>query len=716
MKTLIYMLLALALLSSKAYASFCYCVEWDNIVLKVRVASYEGVFAANPAIAADGTIYINVTESTGGTYGKLIARSPDRVETVLLTDVLPNVSPVIAPDGTLYLAVVSETDRSRSVMVALAPDGSELWRYEGINGWMFNGPSIAADGTLIVTTFNENIYAISPQGELLWTTSYPSFAFSPTVIGPSGNLYIPTMNDDETNSLLAYSSKGDALWSKEFPFRVFSGIAIGEDGALYFGADGLYAFNSDGDELWKAGLGDYDFTGITGPPTVDGFGNIYAGYQAANNGDQELLYSGMASFAADGTLRWSYALENGEIILTSPIITADGVAIFASDSGLIYKLSAEDGTLVTAPFSAEIVTDVYGISISNEGNLIVNGDGGLIIWMDWLELATSPWPKYMRDNRNSSSAASTAGGNTPQIYKAADDVDGDGKSDLLWRSYDKGWNFLWSMAGTEILSATPINVVASPDWDMVATGDYDADGFSDIFWRNQSTGQNFVYLMNGSSINTRYSLNYVTAGEWIVAGSGDFDGDGSADILWRNVMRGDTWFYLMSDGVIQDSISSLWVTDLNYEISTIADIDGDGDDDVIWRHSQSGINYIWEMENGAISSRYILNTVNTDWNIVGAGDLDGDGTDDIILRNKINGQNWAYFMDNGRLRESVLINTVADLNWEIANIGDYDGDGKADLLWRNSAAGRNIIHLMDGATIKARGVLRATDDTWKVAR
>ena len=181
-------------------------------------------------------------------------------------------------------------------------------------------------------------------------------------------------------------------------------------------------------------------------------------------------------------------------------------------------------------------------------------------------------------------------------------------------------------------------------------------------------------------------------------------------------MRGDTWFYLMSDGVIQDSISSLWVTDLNYEISTIADIDGDGDDDVIWRHSQSGINYIWEMENGAISSRYILNTVNTDWNIVGAGDLDGDGTDDIILRNKINGQNWAYFMDNGRLRESVLINTVADLNWEIANIGDYDGDGKADLLWRNSAAGRNIIHLMDGATIKARGVLRATDDTWKVAR
>ena len=93
------------------------------------------------------------------------------------------------------------------------------------------------------------------------------------------------------------------------------------------------------------------------------------------------------------------------------------------------------------------------------------------------------------------------------------DVDGDGKSDLLWRSYAKGWNFLWTMDGAFMSSATPINVVASNEWDMVGQGDYDADGKSDIFWRNNTSGQNFVYLMDGSSIKNRYSLNYVTGGD-----------------------------------------------------------------------------------------------------------------------------------------------------------------------------------------------------------
>jgi len=111
-----------------------------------------------------------------------------------------------------------------------------------------------------------------------------------------------------------------------------------------------------------------------------------------------------------------------------------------------------------------------------------------------------------------------------------------------------------------------------------------------------------------------------------------------------------------------------------------------------------------------------LITVNTDWDIAGTGDLDGDGTADIIMRNQVDGRNWAYMMKDGQIETSTLINEVAELNWQIENIGDYDGDGKADLLWRNEAASRNIVHLMDGVTVKSRGVLRPTDNTWQVAK
>jgi len=304
------------------------------------------------------------------------------------------------------------------------------------------------------------------------------------------------------------------------------------------------------------------------------------------------------------------------------------------------------------------------------------------------------------------------------VIKSAvkNDLNADGKSDLLWRSYDKGWNFLWTMDGTDMSSATPINVVVSNDWDMVGQGDYDTDGKSDIFWRNNYSGQNFIYLMDGASIKNRYSLNYVTGGSWIVAGSGDFDGDGTVDVLWRNTSRGDTWFYLMGDGVIRESLPSLWVTNLDYQIAATGDIDGDGDDDVIWRNAANGINYLWIMQDGAIANRYTLNTANTNWEIAGAGDLDGDGTDDIILRNQVTGENWVYYMENGQIRQSTLINTVADTNWVIVNIGDFDGDGRDDFLWRDETTARNIIHLMDGTTIKSRGVLRNTNNTWRVTK
>ncbi|MBL3811665.1 FG-GAP-like repeat-containing protein [Alteromonas macleodii] len=178
------------------------------------------------------------------------------------------------------------------------------------------------------------------------------------------------------------------------------------------------------------------------------------------------------------------------------------------------------------------------------------------------------------------------------------DVNADGKSDLLWRSFAKGWNFLWTMDGTSVAKASPINVVQEYTWAMDGLGDYDGDGKSDIFWRDSESGMNFVYLMNGASIKNRYVLNFVTAETWQLVGNGDFNGDGVGDVMWRNVERGDTWFYLMGNGLIATSKPSLWVTDLNFKVAVTGDIDGDGDDDIIWRQLNTGLIYIWIMDNG----------------------------------------------------------------------------------------------------------------------
>ena len=71
--------------------------------------------------------------------------------------------------------------------------------------------------------------------------------------------------------------------------------------------------------------------------------------------------------------------------------------------------------------------------------------------------------------------------------------------------------------------------------------DVDGDCKSDIVWRNSATGENTIWLMNGLTIAAQGSINFLPDQAWQVQGMGDFDGDGRADILWRNVWTGENY-------------------------------------------------------------------------------------------------------------------------------------------------------------------------------
>jgi hypothetical protein len=429
-----------------------------------------------------------------------------------------------------------------------------------------------------------------------------------------------------------------------------------------------------------------------------------AGSPLINNG---ILDDNSPSLDQRGMARQSGSLDIGAVELQQANIEdmdGDGIADAVDpdndndgvlDNNDAYPLIAIDGYVDTDNDGAPDACNAACISLGMAADTDDDNDGVLDV--------DDAYPLDLTQSKNATQ------------QKIKNDVDGDGNSDLLWRSEAKGWNFLWSMDGVKTKQASPINVVQDDGWLMAGQGDYDADGHSDILWRNTLTGLNFIYLMDGLNIKAKQVLNYVDAPQWELRGSGDFNGDGKGDVLWRNVDRGDTWFYMMDGLRIGTNQPSLWVTDLNFKVAAIGDINGDGTDDVIWRNQVTGVNYIWIMADGKIADRYTLNAIDADWTIAGAGDLDGDGTDDIILRNQVDGRNWAYLMEDGQIKTSELINTVG-MGWQIADMGDYDGDGKADLLWRNESTARNIVHLMDGLTIKDKGVLRPTDNTWQLAQ
>jgi Ca2+-binding RTX toxin-like protein len=123
------------------------------------------------------------------------------------------------------------------------------------------------------------------------------------------------------------------------------------------------------------------------------------------------------------------------------------------------------------------------------------------------------------------------------------DFDGDSKSDLLWRT-DSGALAIWEMNGTQIKAADYIKMgsanVGAPgsDWHIVDTGDFNGDGKSDLLWRTDS-GALAIWQMDGTQIKAADyikmgSANVGTPGlDWHLVGAHDYDGNGMSDLLWR---------------------------------------------------------------------------------------------------------------------------------------------------------------------------------------
>jgi hypothetical protein len=293
---------------------------------------------------------------------------------------------------------------------------------------------------------------------------------------------------------------------------------------------------------------------------------------------------------------------------------------------------------------------------------------------------------------------------------AAYDFNGDGSSDIPWRS-NTGQVYLWFMNGLAI-GSNAASAGATSDWSIQGVGDFDGDGKADILWRNSGTGQVYIWLMNGTAIDSSGVPGSATS-DWVIQGVGDFDGDGKADILWQNSTTGQLYIWFMNGTSIASNAAAPGAT-LAWVIQGVGDFDGDGTADILWRNSTTGQVYVWLMNGSAIASSGSPGSATSDWVIQGVGDFDGDGKADILWRNSNSGQIDIWFM-NGTLLSSYAGGASATADWSIQGVGDFDGDGKADILWRNSNSGQVYIWLMNGSTIVSSGAPGHAAGIWQIA-
>jgi hypothetical protein len=58
--------------------------------------------------------------------------------------------------------------------------------------------------------------------------------------------------------------------------------------------------------------------------------------------------------------------------------------------------------------------------------------------------------------------------------------------------------------------------ITDPNWSVAGVGDVDGDGKSDILWRNNTTGENVIYLMNGAAISSSAAINPLQGSDWSI--------------------------------------------------------------------------------------------------------------------------------------------------------------------------------------------------------
>ena len=103
--------------------------------------------------------------------------------------------------------------------------------------------------------------------------------------------------------------------------------------------------------------------------------------------------------------------------------------------------------------------------------------------------------------------------------EAVADMNGDGRSDLIWRNYATGENAIWYIKDTNF-KPNGSQVVLGVDydfffplndstWHIEAATDLNNDGKNDIVWRNYATGRNSVWYFDGS----RFKINLVNPKE-----------------------------------------------------------------------------------------------------------------------------------------------------------------------------------------------------------
>jgi hypothetical protein len=305
---------------------------------------------------------------------------------------------------------------------------------------------------------------------------------------------------------------------------------------------------------------------------------------------------------------------------------------------------------------------------------------------------------------------------------AHNDFNGDGRSDILWRS-GSGLVTDWLSQPDGSYASNASNFLAQidPSWQIVGTGDFNGDGRVDLLWRSgNGLVTDWIAQSNGGFYGNSANFLAQLDPSWKVAATGDFNGDGRTDLLWRSDSGLITDWIAESNGSFYGNAGNF----LSQQASTTTiagtgDFNGDGYDDILLRKADGTVTDWLGQSNGAFvdNSATFQAQIDNSWHITGTGDFNGDGLTDMLWRSDSGLVTDWLATSNGSFYGNAA-NFLAQVgsSAHIVEIGDFNGDSVDDVLWRSDdgTLTRWMGHA-NGSLVLDQNYHQAVDPSWHVA-